>query len=306
MNSLFEKEDFKFEDIESLITNQIEESIHLDFKSGESLSKTPLKKKEISKDVAAFANSDGGIIIYGLLEKNHVADSFSFIDGNDFTKEWLEQIINTTISRRIEGLTIYPIRKNNDISKSIYLVKIPRSTDSPHISQDKRFYKRFNFESVMMEEYEIRQSYGRKVKSELALDKWAISEINNNDDYAYKFQCTVSVINLGDISEKNYKVNVIFENYDNRAKIAWPRTSTNIDYTILEKGRVKLSAESKSSIFPNEIITVIRFDLEVSKIDCLEVLSATEIKIYLYYENGEDVMEANFKGIVEKIENNYL
>src|SRR6218665_863407 len=101
MKSFFEKDRYEFDDLQSLIDNQIEESIHLDFKAGEALSKEPAKKKELSKDIASFANSDGGIIIYGLSEKNHVADSFSFIEGNIFTKEWLEQIINTTINRRI-------------------------------------------------------------------------------------------------------------------------------------------------------------------------------------------------------------
>lgn len=72
--------------LQSIIDNEIEESIHIDFKRSESLSKTDLAKKEISKDISAFANSDGGIIIYGIEEINHKASNFSFVDGNIFHK----------------------------------------------------------------------------------------------------------------------------------------------------------------------------------------------------------------------------
>jgi len=43
-------------DIISLITNGVQESLTLDYKRCDSLQKTDGKKKEISKDVSAFAN----------------------------------------------------------------------------------------------------------------------------------------------------------------------------------------------------------------------------------------------------------
>jgi hypothetical protein len=252
MKSFFEKDIYDFSDVQSLIDNQIEESIHLDFKAGGALSKEPAKKKELSKDVAAFANSDGGIIIYGLSEQNHVASSFSYVDGNEFNKEWLEQLINTAINRRIDGIEIFPIRKDNDFLKTVYIVKIPRSVDAPHQSQDKRFYKRFNFESVMMEEYEVRQLYGRKIKSELILDQWSIAQVKSDNENLLEFLCSVRIYNSGNISEKNYKVNVIIEEFDNQILLSWPRDKSYIDYTVLEPTRVKISAETNTSIFPNE------------------------------------------------------
>ncbi|MCD9015178.1 AlbA family DNA-binding domain-containing protein [Parachryseolinea silvisoli] len=62
MNNFFDKTDFSFDDIRSLINNEVEESIHLDFKDAAALDKSDRKKDEISKDISAFANSDGGII----------------------------------------------------------------------------------------------------------------------------------------------------------------------------------------------------------------------------------------------------
>ena len=54
--------------ISSLIDEKVEENLHLDYKAAAALGKTDGKKNEISKDVSSFANSDGGILIYGIKE----------------------------------------------------------------------------------------------------------------------------------------------------------------------------------------------------------------------------------------------
>ena len=41
------------------------------------MSKDDKKKAEIAKDVSAFANSDGGIILYGIEEQEHKAHALS-------------------------------------------------------------------------------------------------------------------------------------------------------------------------------------------------------------------------------------
>lgn len=36
-------------------------------------------------------------IVYGIQEKDHKASHLTFIDGTEFTKEWLELVINNGI-----------------------------------------------------------------------------------------------------------------------------------------------------------------------------------------------------------------
>ena len=121
----FDKKDsYSIEDIKSLITNEVEENVHLDYKAAGALAKEDKKRMEITKDVSAFANSDGGIIIYGVSEKDHRPDKITPVDGRTYTKEWLENVIQL-IQPRIEGITIYPIRIDN-LENSVYVVKIPR------------------------------------------------------------------------------------------------------------------------------------------------------------------------------------
>jgi len=294
---IHKRENYDMDFIQSLISNGIEESINIDFKAAEALSKVDAKKKEISKDVSAFANSDGGIIVYGLNENNHKADSLSFIDGNEFSKEWLEQVISSTIQRNIPNLKIFPIRNKGKINETIYVVQIPESFDAPHICKDKKFYKRYNFESVAMEEYEVRNLYGRKNKANLILSGYNLSFINIEDGFA-KFTCVTGVLNDGNIEESKYKVNVYFENfYSKNMKIYWDHIGDGINYsyTILEEGRIKISNNGKSTIFPNEKIDLLRFNFDIKLNNIEDVINNLKIGFRLYYSGGEDNIETDLK-----------
>lgn len=160
--------------INQFITDGVEENIHLDYKGSGSLSKQDAKKAEISKDVSAFANSDGGTIIYGIAEfneaeKRHLPEKLDPIDGTQFTKEWLEQVINSSISPRITNVIITPIQIGDPAqNKVIYVVDIPKGMTA-HQAKDKRYYRRFNFESQMMEDWEIKDIINRQTKTDIII-----------------------------------------------------------------------------------------------------------------------------------------
>lgn len=145
-------------DLIQLIDNSIQENIQLDYKSSKALENTEKKKTEISKDVSALANSAGGVLIYGIEEKDHIPKNIdNGFDPTIITKEWLEQIVNSRIQRKIDGVIIRPIElESTNPGRVVYVVSVPQSIRAPHQAHDKRFYKRYNFESVPMEEYEIR------------------------------------------------------------------------------------------------------------------------------------------------------
>lgn len=284
---LHKRENYDIEFIKSLIQNGIEESTYVDFKAGAALSKIDSKKKEISKDVSAFANSAGGIIIYGLNEKNHKADSISFIDGNEFSKEWLEQIISSTIQRNIQGLKIFPIRNNGNVNESIYVVQIPESIDAPHMCKDQRYYRRYDFQSVAMEEYEVRNLYGKKSKSKLAFASIGVScEIEH--DYI-NFQFRIDILNQGDIEERNYKVNTYFEQYVPTGYIInWSQHDLNKNYsaTALAVNRLKVSNNGVSIIYPDEAINISSFNFKVPKSEIYNVFEKMKISLKLFFPGG--------------------
>jgi hypothetical protein len=156
-------------DIERIINTNSTEYKNLEFKSLDAL--IPGSKDEIGKDVSSFANSAGGVIIYGVSEIKSGPDVLLKLeegrDANDpHGKEWLENIIESNISPKIDGLLINPIKLPNE--KYIYVVMIPQSTTA-HMSGYNRYYKRKNFKSEPMEDYEVRDVMNRLNKPNLRL-----------------------------------------------------------------------------------------------------------------------------------------
>ncbi len=145
-------------DVQALIANGVQESLTLDYKRCGSLEKNKERKDEVSKDVSAFANSAGGIILYGVEEDKHLPTGIDVgFDPRVISKEWIEQVINSTIQRRIDGIRIKEVPLSGPkAGKAIYVVSIPQSHNAPHMANDNRYYKRFNFESVRMDDYEVR------------------------------------------------------------------------------------------------------------------------------------------------------
>ena len=90
-----------------LVEQATQESIDLEYKGCGALGRIEARKNEVSKDVSAFANSGGGTIVYGILENGHVPTGLDRgFDPQDISKEWLEQVINSRIHRRIDGVRI--------------------------------------------------------------------------------------------------------------------------------------------------------------------------------------------------------
>ncbi|MBU1261604.1 ATP-binding protein [bacterium] len=159
--------------IQKYINDGIQENLTLDYKAADALRKIDNKKTEITKDVSAMANSVGGIIIYGVREynepdKKHLLKEIDPIDQTSLSKEWLEQVINN-IRPRIDNLAIYPVSIDSGANQVVYVVEIPQSTTA-HQATDHRYYKRFNFLSEPMEDYEVRDVMGRSQHPKIELD----------------------------------------------------------------------------------------------------------------------------------------
>lgn len=306
MISIFEKEEITPDDIQSLIDNQIEESIHLDFKQAGSLDKSDGKKKEISKDIAAFANSDGGVIIYGIEEKEHKAAALSFVNGEEYTKEWLEQIINSTICRRIPDILVFPVRFQSDIKQTVYVVKIPRSNEAPHLSKDKMYYKRFNFQSVAMEEYEIRDLYGRKSKSKLTINGYNLeiitSEDSDYDNHTFSFRLVANVVNIGKIMESKYKLNIYIRDLYGATACSSDR-SFLYESTRMSNYEAKISTTKSADLYPDEKSDAIKIIISLKKEMAIQVLKDLKISIMLLYPNGEEEIPVDLSQLIEMIEN---
>ncbi|MGX9726345.1 MAG: AlbA family DNA-binding domain-containing protein [Candidatus Electronema sp. VV] len=188
------------EDLKKIIEMKVPESLHLDYKASPAFS--PEKKDEICKDVSAFANSDGGMLIYGIREEkvNKIGYPASIDDGietNKFGKEWIDQILTSNIRPVLSGVEIAEIKMSEN--RSVMVIHVPKSFRGPHQAPDKKYYKRRNVVSEPMEHYEIEDVRNRRRR---------LSPLVNLD-VRLKGRCLYFVVeNTGD--EVAHDVNFIF------------------------------------------------------------------------------------------------
>lgn len=289
----FFKINFTQQHIDNFIASHSEESINLDFKRGDALKTDDKTKREIAKDVSAFANSDGGLIIYGIEEKNHSANNLVFVDGNSIKKEWLEQIINSRIQRKIEGLIIEPVRYNQKIDETIYVVKIPRSLDAPHMTTDKKFYKRYNFESVEMEEYEIRGLYNRQEKTSLEIVKPTI-KLNPGALYAsrpinFYTDIEINIRNKSQTIEKLFKVEIRIPITLTGGIHGYSATSFLKYFVRNEEDYAIYSVANSSPLFQNEQTAIQPFRINLTQ-NTFQDIKGKPLIIKLLYTNGTEIM----------------
>jgi predicted HTH transcriptional regulator len=118
------------EDLQRLVEQEVQESLALDYKDSRSLDKNNKAKDELCKDVSAFANSAGGQIIYGI-EEDKDGYPIKLDDGSDVSREWIEQVIDSNVQPRLEGLVITPIPVGN--GRHAYVLTIPQALGrAPH------------------------------------------------------------------------------------------------------------------------------------------------------------------------------
>jgi Putative DNA-binding domain len=205
--------------LEQYIAQGIQEHTTLEYKAAASLDKTEERKKiELSKDVSSMANSAGGIIVYGIKEfdddaRKHLPERLDGIDVARFSKEWLEQVINSSIHPRIENLIIHPpISLDTGRNHVAYVVEIPQSMTA-HQAKDKRYHKRLNFTVDAMEDYEIRDVMGRRVLPAAEPEFGFVRTATGENGVLHQYSLTVLVKNVGVRFIKYFKLEFSFPDY---------------------------------------------------------------------------------------------
>jgi len=146
-----------YSDIDDLVNKRKErEGYHLDFK-GEI--RAPDKaKKELSKDISAFANTSGGFLIIGVDKLNNIVGVDRIVQNKEID-EWLNQILSTNI----EPPVFYydpKIISIPDSDKVIVVLQVPESTKKPHIVTEwNNYHIRINDSSKSANHNQIRDMF---------------------------------------------------------------------------------------------------------------------------------------------------
>jgi hypothetical protein len=158
MSTLFKKplSEVEFLDIQKLKDAKIEESEILDYKE------EMISENDLIKHVTAFSNISGGNLIFGIKESGRGGYPVDIpgIEGN-VNKERLEQIILSNIRPRI-GVRFRKIDLPNT-NRIILIIRIPEGQNRPYYdTRSHRYYKRYNFEAIPMDEFQIESLYQKR------------------------------------------------------------------------------------------------------------------------------------------------
>lgn len=168
-----------FDLVKRAVDLEIQESARLDWKAHLPLSAQRNDKHkqqyELAKDIAAMANSGGGLIVYGVGEKTvegrTTAGQFTagFKVTSDDQKR-IQQVAFSSIHPPVRDLEIRELRSDENPHSVLALI-IPESLDAPHLVIDKRdggFFQapwRSGPETFFMGERQLAAAYRQREQS---------------------------------------------------------------------------------------------------------------------------------------------
>jgi len=159
--------------IQEFIDIHRQEDLYLEFKSVSSRPFNKDDKKNFAKALSGFANSSGGIVVWGInARKNAGVDSASeqrpiaglsrfLSDLNSFTGQFVSPVV--------DGVQHKKIPNGEDIGFAASL--IPESESGPHMAKggENRYYKRSGDSFYVMEHFDLEDMFGRRPHPNLKL-----------------------------------------------------------------------------------------------------------------------------------------
>src|SRR5260221_2915214 len=118
-------------------------------------------KSEFLKDVCAFANKEGGDLVYGVVDDDGTATALSPIAGEapDSAKRRLGQIADAGLEPRVVGLQFKEIMVPNGY---VLVVRVPESYNGPHrYGQNGRFVMRSGTHTTELTYDQLRNAFDR-------------------------------------------------------------------------------------------------------------------------------------------------
>jgi hypothetical protein len=145
-------------DLDALVEDNAEEGSHLEFKSARALENEGWNrfKAELPKDVSAFANAGGGVIVIGVEENDSpVAPVAERVAGSAKRVRRLADLENVVLSGVVPVIAGIEFRTISHESGEVYVIDVPMSLAAPHQASDGKFYARRKFRRDHLELFEI-------------------------------------------------------------------------------------------------------------------------------------------------------
>lgn len=161
--------------LESLILEGTREDLHVEFKGKRSSSHSRLEEsdaRQFSRALSGFANSDGGILVWGVVTdgEDRASDLQPISDVEGFLSRLKKSLLNTT-QPAVEGVLLEAIPSIADPTSGFVKCLIPTSERAPHRAMlaEREYYKRSTEGFYRLEHFDLEDMFGRRPKARLVL-----------------------------------------------------------------------------------------------------------------------------------------
>jgi phosphoglycolate phosphatase-like HAD superfamily hydrolase len=154
-------DNIKFDQVASLATSQVPEAFDLDYKSA-LYGRSDDDKRKLAGDVAALANTAGGLIIIGIDEDDQArASALSTVALSDDEVGRMHQVI-ASLTAPLPEFGIIPLEDPANPGTGFLLIAVPRSPRQPHsvlVGVSLRFPRRNGSTTRYLTESEVAAAY---------------------------------------------------------------------------------------------------------------------------------------------------
>lgn len=173
MQHIFSKnfEEITLQDVEFLISNCSDEDQHLEYKEDFS------DPKKIAKEIAGFANAEGGLLIFGIKEDQDENGSKVFTikgTGSKIGNTGAEEFLVNSISQNLYPIPNIkgPLKIEVNEGEYLWLINTPRSYEKPHImSGDGRFFIRYGSSSIPATRMQVEQMFSSSRQNKIDFEE---------------------------------------------------------------------------------------------------------------------------------------
>lgn len=122
-------ENLAYEMLEQAVSQGVVEHEDLDWKRA---MPTPGGADELAKDIAAMANTRGGLIVFGVGEQRGTGQAASLIDQGSIKEDYLRFVRATAMTRIQPGVSVEITLLAGEVGTAL-AVKVPVSEQAPHL-----------------------------------------------------------------------------------------------------------------------------------------------------------------------------
>lgn len=242
--------DLTYTDIETFFADEQEENSILEFKSGE----TSLEK--IYREVCAFLNSEGGLIIIGAPKEKEIGKKKicqGQLTNSDFkNKDWLSQKITSNISPPPSGIKI--IERENNGTK-VFICEVFQSINPPHqCSSDGIYYIRMEAEAKFAPHGIVLALFNKRKLPDINIT----STTNKNGGI---INVNINIANKNNVATDNLHYLLEAYNVDKTGMI-------KLEFVDKEFKKLNYNGKIETPLVKG-VATTIRFWLQTTKLKCV-------------------------------------